>query len=267
MDELSIEHIEWLRAQNDRSGNTIKSRIRVLKSVGNAGTATRDDLDQWWQSRTHLADGTRAVDLSHLREFYKWCMMYDHLEKDPSIRLRTPRLENVIYDDKVSDEELSALLDKLPDDLGRAVLLGAGAGLRVAESAALDWENVDSKNDMIKVVRSKGKKTRMVPVAPQLIARLAQGHPGRYGNVVTAGEKPYSAPQLQRKLNRAMRAAGAEFTTHDLRHRFGISAYRSNPDILAVGEMMGHENTNTTKLYASADSEAKRRIASAVMWF
>ena len=56
------------------------------------------------------------------------------------------------------------------------------------------------------------------------------------------------------------------FTSHDLRHRFGITAYRSLPDLLAVGEMMGHASTNTTKRYASASSEAKRRIAAAVMW-
>lgn len=83
MDALSQQHIDWLRAQNDWAENTIASRTRVLRSVGNAGTATREDLETWWQTRTHLAPGTRAVDLSHLREFYKWCMIYEHLDKDP----------------------------------------------------------------------------------------------------------------------------------------------------------------------------------------
>lgn len=266
MDELSKKHVDWLIAQNDRAQNTINARIRVLKSVGNAGTATREDLDQWWQSRTHLADSTRAVDLSHLRDFYRWCIAYDHLDKDTSIRLRSPRLENPIYDEKVSNEQIEALESKLPDDLRRAVSLGAGAGLRVAESAALEWRDVDSRDDTIKVVRSKGKKTRIVPVSPELILKLSRGVEVREGNVVTAGGTPYSAARLQRKLNRAMNAAGCEFTSHDLRHRFGISAYRSNPDLLAVAEMMGHSNVNTTKLYASADSEVKRKIAAAVMW-
>lgn len=266
MDELSKQHIGWLEAQNDRAQNTIKARIRVLKSVGNAGTATRDELDQWWQARTHLADSTRAVDLSHLRDFYKWCLIYDHLERDPSIRIRSPRIENVIYDEKVSNEQIDHLEKQLPPDLRRTVALGAGAGLRVAESASLDWADVNSKEDTIKVVRSKGKKTRIVPVSPALIVKLSEGVERREGNVVTAGGTPYSAARLQRRLNRAMQAAGCDFTSHDLRHRFGISGYRSNPDLLALGEMMGHSNVNTTKLYASADSEVKRKIASAVMW-
>lgn len=266
MDELSIAHMEWLEAQNDRAQNTLASRRRVLKSVGNAGTATREELEAWWVGRNHLAIGTRIVDLSHVREFYRWCLIYDHLEKDPSIRIRAPRPENVVYDDKISDEQIVALTKKLPADLARAVMLGAGAGFRVAESAALDWADVNSSDDSLKVVRSKGGKTRIVYVSPDLIRRLADGQPDRQGNVVTAGGKPYGGAQLQRKLNRAILAAGAEFTSHDLRHRFGIVSYRSSGDILAVGEQMGHSNVNTTKLYASADSAVKRKIASAVMW-
>ncbi len=267
MDDLSEKHMAWLEAQHDRAPNTIASRRRVLSSVGNAGTATRDDLDLWWQARAGLSIGTRIVDLSHLREFYKWCGMYDERADNPSLRLRAPRMENVDYGEgKVSNEQIADLAKTLPPDLQRAVFLGAGAGLRVSESAQLDWADVNSSEDMIRVVRSKGGKTRHIPVSPDLIRLLGEGIEERQGNVVTAGGTPYSAPQLQRRLNRAMRAAGAEFTSHDLRHRFGITAYRSSQDLLAVGEMMGHSSVNTTKLYASADSEVKRKIATAVMW-
>lgn len=266
MDELSEEHIAWLESLNDRAPNTIASRRRVLRSVGNAGTATREQLEEWWRSRAELADGTRIVDLSHLKDFYRWCQAYDKRVDDPSVRIRAPRLEVEEYgDSKVTDEEIDDLAAQLPPDLARAVFLGAGAGLRVAESAVLDWADVNTSTDTIRVVRSKGKRTRYIPVSPELIRLIGAGQ-GRVGNVLTGGGTPYTAAQLQRRLNRAMRAAGAEFTSHDLRHRFGITAYRSLPDLLAVGEMMGHANTNTTKRYASASSEAKRRIAAAVMW-
>lgn len=266
MDDLSEQHLAWMESLNDRAPNTIASRRRVLRSVGNAGTATRDELEEWWHSRAGLADGTRVVDLSHLKEFYRWCQAYDKRVDDPSVRLRAPRPEIDEYgESKVSDEQINDLAGQLPPDLARAVFLGAGAGLRVAESAVLDWADVNTSTDMIRVVRSKGKRTRYVPVSPELIRLIGAGQ-GRVGNVLTAGGTPYTPAQLQRRLNRAMRAAGAEFTSHDLRHRFGITAYRSLPDLLAVGEMMGHASTNTTKKYASASSEAKRRIAAAVMW-
>ena len=266
MDDLSKQHLEWLKAQNDRAANTISARARVLRSIGDAGTATRERLDQWWQSRAHLAPATRVADLSGLREFYKWCLMYDHIEKDPSLRLRAPRIQPPVIDDRHSDEEIREVADQLPMYLRRAVYLGAFAGLRISESARLDWSEVNSSEDTIRVVNSKGGKTRVVPVSPQLIMLLAVGVRERTGSVLTGGGEQYSPEQLQRKMNRALRAAGADFTTHDLRHRFGIAAYRSSQDILAVGEMMGHSDVNTTKIYASADSEVKRKIAASVMW-
>ena len=262
MDTLSTKHVEWLERQNDRAPNTIASRRRVLRSIGNAGTATRDELQEWWESRAHLAPGTRAVDLSHLRDFYRWCQMYDHRADDPSVRLRAPRVGNAVHH-KISNEEIARLLDALPDDLQRAVRLGAFAGLRVSESARLDWSDIDTGDDLLTIRGSKGGKSRQVPVSPELIQSLG---PRRSGNVITAGGDPFTAPQLQRRLNRAMRAADCEYTSHDLRHRWGITAYRATNDLLAVGEMMGHSSVNTTKIYASADSETKRRIAAAVMF-
>lgn len=266
MDNLSKEHLTWLAAQNDRAENTLRARARVLRSVGDAGTASSERMDEWWQSRAHLAQATRVADLSHVREFYKWAMMYDHIDKDPSIRLRAPRVQQMVFDDRLSDDEIRAVADSFPMYLRRAVYLGAFAGLRISESARLDWSEVNSSEDTIRVVNSKGGKTRLVPVSPQLIMLLAVGVPERSGNVVTAGGEPYSESVLQQRMNRALRSAGASFTTHDLRHRFGVAAYRASQDILAVGEMMGHGDMNTTKIYASADSEVKRKIASAVIW-
>lgn len=262
MDDLSKQHIEWLQRQNDRADNTLASRARVLRSVKTAGTATREDLQQWWESRAHLATGTRAVDLSHLRDFYRWCQMYDHRADDPSIRLRPPRVENAVHT-KISNTDIERLIGRLPADLARAVMLGAFAGMRVSEAASLDWADVDTADDIITIRRSKGGKSRQVPVSPDLIRRM--GRSVKRGNVVTAGGEPYTASQLQRRLNRAMKADGCEFTSHDLRHRWGITAYRASHDLLAVGEMMGHSSVNTTKIYASADSETKRKIASGVM--
>lgn len=266
MDDLSAAHVAWLEGQRTLSANTVASRARVLRSLPNAATATRADVDAWWASRAGLADGTRVVDLSHLREFYEWCRIYEHRTDDPTIHVKAPRLGNREYEeDKVSNHQIEDLIAHLPDDLARAVRLGAGAGLRVAESAYLDWEQVNSARDVIRVVRSKNKRTRDVPVSPDLIRMLGVGTDCT-GNVVAGGGPPIPASSLQKRLNRAMRKAGAEFTSHDLRHRFGIAAYRASQDLLAVGEMMGHQNVNTTKLYASADSEVKRKIAAAVMW-
>lgn len=262
MDELSRRHVSWLKRQHDRSPKTIDSRVRVLRSLPNASTATREEVESWWESRAHLSTGTRAVDLSHLRGFYEWCQIFDHRADDPSVRIRAPRVKNRIPK-KASKADVDALLDSdLPPDLRRAFLLGCYAGLRVAESASLDWEDVDSDACTITVREGKGGKSRVVDISPLLIDRLGRRHDG---NVVAAGGQPYTAAQLQRKLNRALKAAGVKVTTHALRHRWGMIAYQESGDLLAVGEMMGHSSVNTTKIYAQASSDVKKKIASAVM--
>lgn len=263
MDNLPHEHIEWLTRQHDRSPKTIESRARVLRSLTNAGTATREDVEAWWESRAHLTSGTRAVDLSHLRGFYEWCQIFDHRTDDPSIRIRPPRVQNRIPK-KATAADIATILDSdLPADLRRAFLLGAYAGLRVAEAAALDWADVDTDTCTIVVREGKGGKSRVVDVSPLLIDWLGQEK--HRGNVVTRTERPYTAAQLQRRLNRAIKAAGLDITTHALRHRWGMVAYQATGDLLAVGEMMGHASVNTTKIYAQASSDVKKKIASAVM--
>src|SRR5699024_6333496 len=134
MDDLSRLHVDWLRRQKDRSSKTIESRVRVLRSLPNAGTATREEVEAWWESRAHLSTGTRAVDLSHLRGFYQWCQIYDHRTDDPSIRIRPPRVSNRIPK-KASRHDTEGLLesDMMPD-LRRAFLLRCYAGLTAAEA-------------------------------------------------------------------------------------------------------------------------------------
>ena len=262
MDELSTEHIDWLKRQHDRSPKTILSRERVLRSVANAGTITRHDLEAWWESRAHLSSGTRAVDLSHLRGFYGWCQAFDKRPDNPVARIRAVRVSNRIPK-KASGEQMKRLLSSdLAPELRRAFLLGGYAGLRVAEAAALDWADVSPEDSTITVREGKGGKSRVIDVSPLLIDWL--GEPVS-GNVVTRGGKVYSPDALQRRLNRAIKAAGVNITTHSLRHRWGMVAYQSSGDLLAVAEMMGHASVNTTKVYAQASSDVKKKIASAVM--
>ena len=262
MDELSTEHIDWLKRQHDRSPKTILSRERVLRSVGNAGTITRDELEAWWESRAHLSSGTRAVDLSHLRGFYGWCQAFDKRADNPVARIRSVRVNNRIPK-KASGAQMKRLLSSdLAPALRRAFLLGGYAGLRVAEAAALEWSDVSVEDSTITVREGKGGKSRVIDVSPLLIDWL--GDPAA-GNVVTSGGKAYSPDALQRRLNRAIKAAGVDITTHSLRHRWGMVAYQSSGDLLAVAEMMNHASVNTTKVYAQASSDVKKKIATAVM--
>lgn len=258
-DELSRAWLAYCEAEG-QAANTVRRRRAVLSRVGNAGTATRDEIESWWASRRDLSPATRANDLACLRAFYKWCLRWDHRHDDPTIRLDPPQVPNGLPR-PMSRADLRRLLDTLPDDLRRAVALGAYGGLRVSEAASLEWANVNADARRM-YVRGKGRKERVVGLSVTLLDELL---PDVGGNVVTAGGKPYTADTLQRKVNRAIKRAGVAGTFHTLRHRFGTVAYEATGDLLAVSRAMGHSSTKTTEVYAATTDEVLDRIAAAVV--
>lgn len=259
MDRLSTEWLAHLDAERTPP-NTIAARRRVLRSVGIAGTATREDIELWWSTRRDLSPATRSNDLACLRAFYRWCQRWEHRTDDPTTRLDAPGVDKGLPR-PTSRADLRRMLDTFPPDLRRAVALGAYAGLRVSEVAALDWADVDVEARRARIWHSKGGKSRMVALGFVLIDELL---PDAGGNVVTAGGDRQSAATLQRRVNRAIRGLGIDDTFHQLRHRYGTLAYQATRDLVAVGRQMGHSSPVTTAIYAAASDDVADAIADAV---
>ena len=264
LDELSLAFEHWMALEHVPA-NTARTRMRTLRSVGCAGTVGPEGLEAWWYARADLVSAaTRANDLANLRTFYRWAARFGHRADDPTLRLSQPSVD-AGTPHPMSRHDLDLLLDYCKRDavLRRAIALGAYAGLRVAEAAAVMWPNVDLELRRIRVVSGKGNKSRLVPTSPLLVDELL---PNTGGNVVTGTLQVYSADTLRRRVNRAIVAAGcAEGATfHWLRHRYGTLAYQATGDLLAVGRVMGHASPVTTAIYAEANDEVADRIAIAV---
>jgi integrase len=258
-DPLTTAYLQHLRDER-KPPNTIAGRARTLGLIGTAGTATREEVESWWRSRADLAPATRSADLSHLRAFYKWCQRWEHRDDDPTLRIDAPKVPNGLPR-PVNRADLHKLLDELEPDLRRAVCLGAYAGLRVSEVAALMWSDVDLEARRARIINGKGGKSRLVALGPVLIDELL---PNTGGNVVTGGPTPNTAARLERRVNRAIRRAGVDATFHQLRHRYGTLAYQATGDLIAVGRQMGHSSPVTTAIYAAASDEVADKIAQAV---
>jgi integrase/recombinase XerD len=267
-DPLSRAYVEYLKRER-APVNTIIARGRVLRLVGNAGVATREDIEEWWPTRADKSPATRANDLSNLRTFYKWSIRWEHRIDDPTARLDPPRVPNRMPR-PMRLRDLNTLLEKLPADLRRAACLAAFASCRAAEAASLDWRNVDVDGGVMRVL-GKGQKTRVVAVDPELITLLrpldddGQVVELTSGNIVTAGGKPMTASWLDRRVNRAIHGLGIAETFHTLRHFYGTHGYRATKDLRALADQMGHASINTTVIYAAAEDAAAKSIAAAVL--
>lgn len=263
VDDLVEVYREFM-AHQGTPANTVAGRLRTLRNVGAVvgllRDANREQVEAWWITRSELAPATRVADLANLRSFYKWAIRWEHRVDDPTTRLDPPKKDRGTPG-WVSKPDLQKLLETLPPDLARAVCLGAYAGLRVSEAASLHWSQIDRELGTARVF-GKGQKYRVVAISPLLVDKLL---PDTGGNVVTATPTAMSGAQLQRRVNRAIRAAGVDATFHKLRHRYGMVALNSTGNIEAVAKQMGHSSIVTTTVYATSGDEVARKIADAVM--
>ena len=194
-----------------------------------------------------------------MREFYKWCRRWGHRADDPVARIDPPKKPQRVSR-FVGKEDLATLLTRLPDDLRRAVALGAYGGLRVSEAAALDWSDVDQESRRL-VVRGKGDKERHVGFSTTLLDHLL---PEVGGNVVRAGKSAFSGHTLQMKVNAAIKAQGVDATFHKLRHRFGYKSAEAGIAPPSIARAMGPASLSTTMGYIAAGDSDLDLIAEAV---
>ena len=235
----------------------------VLGQIEGVQTASRAEVEAWWSSRTHLSEATRANELACLRSFYRWAMRFDVRADDPTRRLDAPKIPNHVPR-AIGESDLARLMSVARDespDLYRCLALGAYAGLRVSEAAGLDWSNVDVEASRI-FVRGKGRKERVFGLSPVLHDKIK---PEVAGNVVTAGQKPYSGATLQRKVNRFIDRNGVGHTYHDLRKRAAMLAIAKTGNVHAVAAAFGWSSIETANHYAVVMDDTLDAIAAAVV--
>lgn len=242
-------------AQRNRSPETLRTYRSVmdhyLKVVGDPLTADVGDAEAWWETIETLAPKSRQRALSCVRSFYAWAVRFDLIVRDPTRRLDAPT-QGQRLPAPIGRADLLTIMRAADPDMRRAIVLGAYAGMRVAEAAALDWSDVDTESMRIRV-RGKGDKERPVGLSPVLLDELL---PNVGGNVVAAGAAPYSAGALQRRVNRLISSQGVNATFHKLRARYVTVALGNGAPLLSVSRAVGHASPTTTAIYAlTADSD------------
>ena len=173
---------------------------------------------------------------------------------------RVLRLPTVNSDRKVpvvlSGEELKKLF-AAPQRLKQRVLLALiySAGLRVSEVCNLKISDIDSDRMQIRVVKSKGKYDRYVPLSQMLLNGLRKylrsAMPSVYlFNGRTKGE-PLGTGAVQQSFRLAIEKTGIikDVSVHSLRHTYATHLLEQGVDIVTIKELLGHANIQTTMVY------------------
>ena len=156
-------------------------------------------------------------------------------------------------------------------DLAIITLL-LGTGVRVSECVGLDLEDVDFRNNGIRVVR-KGGNEMIVYFGPEVEKALKDYMEIRSGITPVAGHEHalfYSSQKKRINVKTvenlvkkyASRVTTAKkITPHKLRSTYGTALYEETGDIYLVADVLGHKDVNTTKKHYAAMNESRRRKA------
>lgn len=139
-------------------------------------------------------------------------------------------------------------------------------GARRSELLNLQWDDVETQGQTGRFVGAKGDKTRVVPMAAQLLTDLLEWQqiqppcPHRHVFASKSGSR-LGKRGLRTALTRALQGAGIDkpgLTTHKLRHTFACMVLRGGADLNCLQRMMGHSRLDTTGIYLSATAEDLR---------
>ena len=268
-----------------------------------ASHVTTDLALRWAQQPSSVQPATWARRLSVVRRFAAWLSASDRrTEVPPAGRLpgRYLRKRPYIY----SDAEIRDLvrtagqLASVSGLKGRtyATIFGllAVTGLRVSEVLALDREDVDLDEGILRIRRTKFGKSRLVAVddsTRQVLADYARERDrvvrrltaaafflSESGDRVTGWATRYNFAKVSREVGlrapAGSRRHGRGPRLHDMRHRFAVCTllrwYRSGIDvereIPKLATYLGHVHVNETYWYLEAVPEllalAARRLES-----
>ena len=128
-------------------------------------------------------------------------------------------------------------------------------GLRLRELLGLRVTDIDGQRMVLHVRHAKGKKDRLVPLSPRLLAVLrSYWRASRPRTWLFPGNKPGTAltdGTVQRIAKRtAVRAGLAKrIHPHTLRHSFATHLLEAGVDLLTVQTILGHSHFYTTAKY------------------
>lgn len=235
-----------------------------------------------------------ARKMSSLRSFYGYYYKRQTISKNPTLLVDMPKMhEKAII--RLESDEVAMLLDHVEScgskltgqaknyyektkerDLAILTLL-LGTGIRVSECVGLDLNDVDFKNNGIKVTRKGGNEMVVYfgdEVADALVnyingdRKVMTPLPGHENALFLSTQKKRMGVQaIENMVKKYARQVtpNKKITPHKLRSTYGTSLYKETGDIYLVADVLGHKDVNTTKKhYAAIDENRRRQAASAV---
>lgn len=229
-----------------------------------------------WINELGMSATSQARIISGIKGFYKYLLLENVLNNDPTSLLEAPRLGRKLPDTS-SIQDINKIIDaidlSLPEGQRNRAMLETiySCGLRVSELVNLKISNLFFNDGFIKVI-GKGDKERLVPIGSVAIKQINIYRDEIRCHVAIKKDQEDFLFLNRRgaKLSRVMVftiikqlafkiGLKKHISPHTFRHSFATHLIEGGADLRAVQEMLGHESITTTEIYTHLDRDYLRQ--------
>lgn len=215
--------------------------------------------------------------LSGIKSFYKFLLIEELLDKDPTELIEGPKLGRKLPD-TLDYDEIERMFDAIdvstPEGYRNRAMLETlySSGLRVSELITLKITNVFFSEGFLKII-GKGEKERMVPIGRAALnqIKIYKDEVRVHVPVDKASQNVVFLNRRGKQMSRVMifllikglaEKAGIQknISPHTFRHSFATHLIEGGADLRAVQQMLGHESITTTEIYTHLDRDYLKQV-------
>lgn len=287
----------WMNAR-DKTYTTMKNYINHVVDFMNFITkgkqnekfyknVTDDDIERYMVSirrRTingkeiEVGDDIRAARWSSLNTFFKFLTQKKHIENNPMLQTERPKIKTEHTVTYMTVDEVKSVFDKITKEARPMtknrdmciVAVGLSTGLRVSAIVNIDVEDIDFRDNTIKVIE-KGRKTRLIPFADNLRNILLIWLKDRElyfgGDIagplfISQKKNRMSVDSVEEVVKKYTSHLPKHITPHKLRSSAAMNLYSKGVGLLTIASVLGHENVATTQRYTDAYDKEQEHATS-----
>lgn len=289
MKELIDNFLLYLSSQKRFSEYTVISYKNDLSSAAKYVLETYEIKDirkvSFFHIRSYIVDlmkngmSAKSVNrkISSLRSFYKYLIKKSIVDKNPMLKVISPKIPKRLPD-YVSKTDIESLFDSisLGDTYGESrnyivMLLLYNTGIRKSELIGLTEESIDFAQQRITVL-GKGNKQRIIPVTNDLLSKIRkyiqirnQSFESRKSSLLLTDKGKIMYPKLVYNIvNRILvsMATNTKKSPHILRHTFATHMANNGAELNTIKELLGHASLAATQVYTHNSIEKLKDVYS-----